>query len=150
MASTSGKIRHQGIVDHSDENTVFVKIITPSACDACHTKGMCSVMEMKERMIEVRKKDNYTFKPGDRVIIEMLPSMGGKAVFLGYFLPFLLVIITLIAASSFVPEVTAGLLALGILLPYYLVLFFARKRLSNSFSFHLRPGILDNGLTCEQ
>ncbi|NOX48289.1 MAG: SoxR reducing system RseC family protein, partial [Chlorobi bacterium] len=76
---------------------------------------------------------------GDRVEILMEKSLGTKAVFLGYILPFIVLFITLIVGLNvFDDEGIAGLLALGILVPYYFALYYLRGRLSNTFIFRIR------------
>jgi sigma-E factor negative regulatory protein RseC len=48
-------------------------------------------------------------------------------------------IITLLVASSFLSELWAGLSALAILFPYYLLLFIFKNKLSKTFSFQIEP-----------
>ncbi len=65
-------------------------------------------------------------------------SLGFKALFLGYILPFLLLVITLFTSLTITKnEGLAGLLSVGVLLPYYLGLYFFRKKISNTFIFEI-------------
>ena len=130
------RIIHDGIVDHMTADAVFVRILSKSACSECHSKSMCSVSEMTEKLIEV--KQNATgFTNGELVNVILDRSLGNKAVLLGYFIPFLILIFTLILSSAFLSELWAGLLSLALLVPYYLVLYLLKERLSKTFHFRI-------------
>lgn len=132
-----GTIEHEGIVRKSDSNSVTVLISSVSACAGCHAEGYCSLSGKEDKIIDI--KGDYSFTPGDEVVVQMKKTMGYKAVFLGYILPLVLIVITLILLISFsVPEGLAGLLTLVMLLPYYLMLWIFRKRIDNNFSFTIK------------
>ena len=130
------RIIHEGIVDHMTADAVFVRILSKSACAECHSKSMCSVSEMTEKLIEVKQKASG-FDNGELVNVILDRSLGNKAVLLGYFIPFLLLIFTLIISSVFLSELWAGLLSLAVLVPYYMVLFLLKDRLSKTFNFRI-------------
>lgn len=132
----SERIVHEGIIDHISADSVFVRILSKSACAACHSNGICSVSEMTEKLVEV-KANKSDFKAGQMVNVILDRSLGNKAVVLGYLLPFLLLIVTLLVASQFLNELLSGLLAIAILIPYYLLLSVFKNRLSTTFSFHI-------------
>jgi len=130
-------IEHEGIVKRSDSSSATVLITTASACTGCHAEGMCNISGKEEKIIDV--PGNYNLSPGDVVTILMKKSMGYKALFLGYVLPFILVIVTLILLISLsVPEGWAGLGTLLMLLPYYLTLWLFRKSINSKFSFTIK------------
>jgi len=151
------EISHQGCIVGIDDQKIKVQILSQSACSSCSAKGMCAAYEMTEKMIEVRNdhKHGYKtgehvdlvmtqsmghgYKTGERVDLVMTQSMGNKAVILGYGLPFVLVLVTLLIVTQFVPEFYAGLVSLAILAPYYLVLYYFKDRLSNTFNFKIKP-----------
>lgn len=65
-------------------------------------------------------------------------SEGVKALFYGYLLPFILVLFALILSFETTGnEALAGLSALGILIPYYIILYFFRHSLKRAFNFEL-------------
>ena len=130
------RIIHEGIVDHMTADAVFVRILSKSACAECHSKSMCSVSEMTEKLIEVKQKASG-FDNGELVNVILDRSLGNKAVLLGYFIPFLLLIFTLIISSVFLSELWAGLLSLAVQVPYYMVLFLLKDRLSKTFNFRI-------------
>lgn len=136
--SARENITHPGVIDSISDDSVFVRILAKSACSSCHAKGMCSVAEIEEKIVEVKKEDGRGFAEGQEVTVSMQKSLGGKAVFLGYLLPFLILIGTLILVLSLSGnEGLAGLSAIGILIPYYLGLYLLRNKLKRTFSFKI-------------
>jgi len=62
--------------------------------------------------------------------------MGTQAVIFGYFIPFVLLIFTLLLVENLTKdEGIAGVAAIGILLPYYVGLYLLRNFLKKKFSF---------------
>lgn len=131
-------IDHDGIIDHIDRGIARVKIDSQSACSACHAKGVCGAADQEEKILDV-PLHGASYQAGEEVKVLVAKSMGFKAVALGYFYPFLLlmaVLIILIVAG--VGELKAGLFALLSLIPYYLGLYLARKRIESSFTFSIQ------------
>jgi sigma-E factor negative regulatory protein RseC len=137
MTGNYGSIEHEGIVKSSDNKSVTVSIISSSACSGCHAESFCSLSGKEEKVVEVA--GSYNVSPGDIVKVLMKQSSGYKAVFLGYVLPLILVLLMLIILASLsVPELTAGLGSIAVLVPYYLLLFLFRDRIGRKFTFTLR------------
>jgi sigma-E factor negative regulatory protein RseC len=133
----SGIINHEGIVQKIDDKSVIVSISSSTACSGCHAEGSCNMAGKEEKIIEVTGR--YNVHPGEKVTILMKQSMGYAALFLGYLLPLISVVTVLtILISIEVPELYAGMLSLAILLPYYLMLYFFRKRVNEKFTFTLK------------
>jgi sigma-E factor negative regulatory protein RseC len=135
---SSGTIIHPGIIENISGDKVSVRILSQSACNSCHAKGACTVADMKEKIIETETDQPGKFKPGDEVMIRMDESLGRKAVFLGYGLPVVVLVTSIIIFLSLLNhEGLAALLSLLMLVPYYLVLYFFRKRLHKEFRFRI-------------
>jgi sigma-E factor negative regulatory protein RseC len=130
-------VRHKGIISEVNETVIKVNIIAQSACASCHAKGYCGVADMKEKVIEVRNVGHNEQKAGDFVNVTMKKKQGLKAVFYGYFLPFIILLATLIITSGYMNEGLAGLIALSVLIPYYILLYFFRDRIKNDFEFEI-------------
>ena len=65
--------------------------------------------------------------------------MGNKAVVFGYLLPFVLLVTTLLLLTSLsLAEWISGLISLAALIPYYLILYLRREKLSRTFIFTIR------------
>jgi sigma-E factor negative regulatory protein RseC len=130
-------INHEGVVTRNSGGSVIVSISTKSACSGCHAKSSCSTFGTEEKLVEV--KGNYNVNPGDNVNVMMSQSMGYTALTFGYVLPFVILMSMLITMIVFkMPELTAGLISISALIPYYLVLYCFRERLNNKFEFTLK------------
>lgn len=138
MTGSEGNIiDHEGKVTENTGKSVKVSILTTSACSGCHAKGACNLSGSEVKIVEV--KGSYNVVPGESVNVQMKQSQGYAAVLYGYILPFLSVVVMLMVLAVFkVPELTAGLVSISILLPYYLVLYMFRKRINEKFTFTLK------------
>ena len=136
--NSSACVEQKGIVEGSGDGIVSVRIFPVSACSDCYSKASCSLFGTTEKIIDVVSKTGE-FRTGDRVGITITQSMGNKAIILGYFIPFLLVLMTLIALTVLrLKEWQAGLLAISTLLPYYIILYLFRSKLRKTFTFTLK------------
>ena len=135
--SESPVINHEGIVQENSGNSVKISFTSSSACSGCREKGSCNISGTEEKQVVVN--GCYDVKPGDAVTILMKQSMGYSALFLGYILPFLLILAMLITLVSFnVSELITGLISLAVLLPYYSILYLFRKRVNEKFTFTIK------------
>ena len=132
-------IKHLGIVENINGSRLKVKIVQSSACSACSVKGHCSASETKEKIIDVYNKNNVPCQVGERVMIVGTTSMGMKAVLLAFVLPFIVLLLALIISLKLTggDEAVSALVSLGTLVPYYLIIYICRNRLSRSFMFIL-------------
>ena len=135
--SKSSTVDHEGIVKEIDNEIVTVQITSRSACSACHAEGVCSMSGKENKTINIA--GHYNFKKGDSVIVQMEKSLGFSAVILGYFIPFIIVIATLVIflALQF-KESHAGIIALLSVFPYYLFLLVYKKKINKKFVFSLK------------
>jgi positive regulator of sigma E activity len=137
MEYSHGTVQHDGTVKKVDSNSVFVSILSETACSGCHAEKLCNISGEKEKVVEVKGK--YNVAPGDPVTILMKHSMGYKAVFLSYMIPLVILIVSLVLLNSFsVSELVSGLVSISLVAPYYIVLYFFRKRIDRSFTFTLK------------
>jgi len=131
-------IEHKGFIDRITENSIFVKIVSESACSACHANGACPVSEMQDKEIEVNNTGG-NFCAGEKVNLVMKQSLGFKALLIGYVYPFILLFTGLLCASAYgLSELTSGLLSSGLLVPYYFGVYLFRKNIKKSFNFSIR------------
>lgn len=138
MNNPKDVIKHPGVVVKKENGKIFVNILARSACSSCDAKSICSVSEVEEKTIEVYHDPRKVYEVGDKVDVVMQKTLAPKAVFLGYILPFLLVLLSLILMVSFTAnEGLSALVSLGLLLPYYLVIYFLREKLNKTFMFSL-------------
>jgi len=138
MSNSKDNIQHPGIIESVGEDKVQVTILSQSACSSCHSKGMCSVSEMENKIVDVTKTPDFNYKVGDEVIVYMKKSLGSKAVLYGYLYPFLLVLISLILMLILTSnEGISGLTAILLLVPYYFILSKFKDKLSTTFEFKI-------------
>jgi positive regulator of sigma E activity len=133
----SNNIEHEGIVRQVDEKSVTVLLSPSTACSGCHSEKSCGMSGNVEKVVNINGK--YNVKPGDQVIVTMKQSLGYSALFIGYLMPLIIVVLLLIILISLsINELTAGLLSIGVLIPYYSGLYIYRKLIDKKFSFTLK------------
>lgn len=131
-------IIHPGIVERIEEDIVFVRVLSRSACSSCSVRGACAISEVEEKIIEVHPHDHRKYKPGDPVTVRMSQGLGSRAVMLGYVIPLVILVASIIAFVLILEnEGLAALLAILLLAPYYALLYFLRDKLKQRFSFSI-------------
>lgn len=132
------EIRHDGIVDSIDGQTVVVRITQSSACGGCQARTICHAADSKDKRVEVRCIDAASFTAGQTVTVAGAESLGIKAVIWAFGLPLLLLLAALTVALSVTgSEIIAASAALGILIPYYVIMFLLRDRFRKDFQFRI-------------
>lgn len=134
----SNKIKHAGVVDGVEGECVRVRILQSSACSACKVAVHCNASETKEKIIDVMDADASHYQKGDQVMVVADTAVGFRASLYGYLLPLILMVVTLVGVLAAThSEGLAAVSALGILIPYYVLLFLMRNKLRNRLSFTL-------------
>ena len=131
-------ISHEGIITEIGDDELKIKILSKSACAACHAKSACTMSDMAEKILTVPKPQNRDFQLMQRVNVSMKVSQGNKAAFLGYLLPFALmmaVLFTLIGCG--LGEGLSALCSLAALIPYYIILYLRRDKLKKQFDYEI-------------
>ena len=132
------KIKHLGIVESIDGSRLKVRILQTSACSSCSVKGHCSASEAKEKLIDVYNVLGLSCQSGQHVVISGTVSMGMKAVLLAFVIPFLVLVVSLFVCMMLTnDEMTSALISLCMLIPYYLIIYLCRGKLSRTFKFTL-------------
>jgi sigma-E factor negative regulatory protein RseC len=134
----SGTIIHPGIIESIAGDRAFIRILSQSACSSCHAKGACTIADVEEKIIEVDIDPSEDRKAGEEVMVTMEESLGHKAVLMGYVLPLIVLVGSIILfLSLFKHEGLAALLSILMLVPYYFILYLFRKRLRKEFRFRI-------------
>lgn len=137
---TNNSIEHLGIVESVRENQLSVRIVQTSLCASCHAKGYCSSADKQDKLIDVNDADAASYRVGERVMLIGETSMGVMAVALAFFFPFVLLVVALFLFMSRTgSELLSALLSLGVLVPYYVLLWLNKARLKKRFSFRVKP-----------
>lgn len=137
MANT---IKHRGIVENISGSHLSVRIIQTSACSSCSVKGHCSSADSKEKLIDIVDPLASSYQVGESVIVVGETSMGVMAVFLAFVVPFIILILSLFIFMAVLDdELYASIISLGLLIPYYYILWLNKTRLKQKFSFKIKP-----------
>jgi sigma-E factor negative regulatory protein RseC len=135
----SGYIEHEGIVTQVAGNKLSVNLLNTATCSSCHVKSFCNVSDIDNKKVDIVKPADKRIEKGDEVIVYYQRILGPLALCLGYLVPFIIVISTLIITLILTGnEAFSGLLSLLILLPYYLTLYFFRNNLKTRFAFTIK------------
>ncbi|MBU0468520.1 MAG: SoxR reducing system RseC family protein [Candidatus Omnitrophica bacterium] len=139
MNKKEARVKHSGIVTKIKNDLITVNIINASACSSCKSKTYCSLSDKKNKLIIVKNHAaSSSLKVGDSVNVIMDLSIGFKAIFIGYLIPFFILLIALITSFIFTQnEVTSGLISIFVLFPYYFGVYLLRDRLTKNFEFNI-------------
>lgn len=133
-----GDIRHQGIVENVTGNSVRVRIVQTSACAQCHISGKCGASESKVKKVDVYTSEARSLSIGDSVTVVAAGRSGLLAVVLSSVVPLLTVIIVLAAVLAATDnEAAAALCGTASLIPYYIILYLLRDKISRKVAFRL-------------
>ncbi len=139
-ADSDNSIEHLGIIREINPRTIKVSLLNVSGCATCHTKATCTVSDVDNKIIDVINT-GQNLKAGDPVKVVLQKSLGPIALFLGYLVPFLVLITVLIAAWIIsANEVLSGIAALLSVAVYYSGLTLFRQKLKDTFTFTLLKG----------
>ena len=131
-------ISHEGIITEIGDDELKIKILSKSACAACHAKSACTMSDMAEKILTVPKPQNRDFQLMPRVNVSMKVSQGNKAAFLGYLLPFALMMAVLFSLIGCgLGEGLSALCSLAALIPYYIILYLRRDKLKKQFDYEI-------------
>ena len=124
------KIKHNGTVVSIDRSKVCVRILQTSACSACKVA--------KEKIIEVSTAASADYVIGDTVVVSTSPSAVSRAMTIAFVFPFLVMVAAvLIALWITSDEILSALIGLGVLVPYYLIIYFLGERVTRGVSFEI-------------
>lgn len=133
----SNNIKHSGVVESIGNDCMKVRIMQTSACSGCKIAAHCSASETKEKLIDIYDSSLMTqYKTGDSVVVVASYKNAMQAVILGFVFPFVILLAVLLITLQLTGnEPFAALLSIGMLIPYYFVIYMIRERLRQKFSF---------------
>jgi len=133
------RIKHSGIVDKVDGNTVCVRILQTSACAGCKVAGHCNASENKVKTIMVHDVKNASlWNIGDAVTVSTSVFIAFRALLFSFGVPFvLMVVVLLVTIMATGNETVGGIAALLSLLPYYGVLYLLREHIGRGVAFRI-------------
>ena len=138
--SMSNEISHAGVIESIAEGCVKVRILQTSACASCKVAAHCNASESKIKVVDVCGVANVSsLSVGQSVVVSTSRDVANRALLLGFGLPFLLLVAVLMIVLWITGnEGIAALSAIGSLVPYYLVLWLLRDRISRQVRFEIK------------
>lgn len=137
------RVEHEGVVVGISDSSISVEIVSKSACASCHAKSVCAVGDSAVKIIEVPLSIGTLAadcKVGDSVKVVLDSSLGVNAVWLAYVAPMAVLLASILVFSSVgMRDLYNGLLSIGVVALYYVVLSFFRKRIDRIFTFSIEP-----------
>lgn len=120
-----------GYVTRVEPGSLHIAVERGEACESCRLKGSCLIDQTRmERMCV--SMDSTGYRSGDRVEVRVSTRRGLRAVLFAYFVPFILILTSLIVFLSLGhSELVSGLFSLLLLVPYYIILHIFQGRTSN-------------------
>ncbi len=136
----SNEILHKGIITSIEKDKLTVLISQSSACAACKAAGHCSASESKEKVIDIyHVEDVGMYRVGETVNVIASQRIATNAVLLAFGIPFLIMITVIFITSRLTSdEAYMALSGLLSLIPYYILLYFFRHRIKETFTFTVR------------
>ncbi len=135
----TGEVTHKGTVISVGQDRISVRIVSESACSACHAAGLCVASESKNKIVDVPVYGGQTYSVGQEVEVCLARKMGLKAVLLSYVIP-LVILLILVLSLSYIGfgELASGLVSIGGIAVYYLILYLCRNHLAEGYVFYIR------------
>ena len=135
----ASEITHKGRIVEITPEVTSVEIISESACSACHAKGLCGLGESKTKLVQLPTRAWESRSVGDEVTLAFEATMGHKAVWLAYVIPLVVLVAALmLGLQAGAGELAAGLIAIGCVAVYYLVIWALCTRLRNEYIFNIK------------
>ncbi len=136
--NSASEIEHNGVIYNIGKETITVKITAHPSCSSCHASGLCNASGSVEKFFEVPFQGE--FETGQNVRITTSLSNGFRALVLGYVVPLIVMVASLIVMlASGSGELVAGGVSVGLVAIYYVGLFFSRNRIEKKIKFILKP-----------
>ena len=129
-------ILHEGVVTKITDDVVTISLKGNINCDGCKAKMACGASESNDKEIEVFN-DLSKLQLNENVAVELNYSLGLRAVFFAYVLPFIIMLSVLLISSTLVKEWIAGVLSILVLLPYYTILSLMKNSFKETFKFSI-------------
>src|SRR5574344_1580703 len=135
----TGEVSHKGTVISVGQDRISVRIVSESACSACHAAGLCGASESKKKIVDVPVYGDQAYSIGQEVEVCLARKMGLKAVLLSYVIP-LVILLILVLSLSYIGfgELASGLVSIGGIAVYYLILYLCRNHLAEGYVFYVR------------
>ena len=133
----SSKVTHEGIIEAINNRHISVRIIQQAACASCKVAAHCNASDTKVKIVDVYA-DSSHLTVGQKIVVSTSGSAVKNALLIGFLFP-LFMIVFLIVFSKVLGKTDdiAALLALGSLIPYYIIVWLFRNKIAQKITFHI-------------
>lgn len=130
------QITHPAVVSKITNNSVFAEVKVKSACGSCAMKGACGIGDCANKTVEIHTDKAKNYHIGEEITVILAENYGFFALFYGYILPLILVLIVLFGSLALgFGEISSGIYSIIVLIPYYFGLSLSKKYFSKKFQF---------------
>ena len=132
-------IKHTGIIEAIEGNHIKVRILQASSCSSCKIANYCNVTDTKTKVVDIYA-DGTPYKIQDEIIVSVSRDITTLAVLFCFVVPLGMMLLSLfVSKAAGMYETVAAFMSLGILIPYYFLIWCLRKRIAQKVSFRLEP-----------
>ena len=116
------------MVDEITPTGIKVRLTRTSACGGCGLSSRCNASECRDMLVSI-PVDSDVYNVGDRVMVVTSSASVKKALSLGFSVPLLLLLITIVFSRLvfLASEMKAAFLGLLVLIPYFILLYLCRN-----------------------
>jgi len=115
----------------------MVEICSEEACSACRAKATCSMGNDGVRTAVV-PNHSFPLTIGQEVNVSIKRTAGMKAVLTAYAVPIVLIVVSLLVLQATgINELNSGLITLGVVALYYIVLRLFRRKVEHGIAVEL-------------
>ncbi len=128
-------IEQRGVIENISQGNASVIFSATSVCGSCAAQGVCELFGTNSKRIIVPVKPDE-FVIGEVVGIRMKRKSGWIATIIAYAVPFILLISSLVIGTFHkMSELVTGLVCIGVLMLYFIGLYFFRNHFKKAFTF---------------
>lgn len=143
------QIKHTGIIEGMDHDSITVRIVQTSACAACKVAAHCNAAESKVKMIDVKRSSSPShyreLAVGQEVEVCASREVAARALLLGFGLPFVILVAAVLAGTWLGwPETSVAVGSLLTLVPYYFALYLMRDKIAGQLAFYINESYNNN------
>ncbi len=131
----SETISHKGVVVEVNSQIATLFIQSNEECHSCSISEFCGQTDRERNTFHVPQND---LQKGDMVRLRIQPTIGTRAVFIAYIVPFL-IILTLLIIGTFLgwKEWFSGTLSLLALVPYFFLVNLTKGKFKKSLELEI-------------
>ena len=119
---SESEIEHAGVVYKIEEKTITVKITAHPGCASCHASDLCNASGSVDKYFTLPFQVGIA--EGQDVKIVTTLSTGFRALFIGYVLPLIILLLSLIVMlAAGIGEFWAAISSIGIVAFYYFMIY---------------------------